>query len=191
MDCASKARLMLLLTVVGVSAAQKSSKSPPSAPGKVTVEPDSYGVYSALLTQRYREWFRRNVPLRIAAYTTAPDRDHGDLMARCSSGANNATDRELIQQLFSANTRSQRLEAKLTLPGQYLIVDGKVDIREGMEPGVVWLSAVSFSKDKQHAIVWMRNFCGGLCGSGLMWKLDSTTKGWRVADSVPNCGFIS
>jgi hypothetical protein len=191
MDCASKARLLLLFTVVGVSSAQKSTKSSPSAPATMTVERDSYGVYSALLTQRYREWFRRNVPVRIAAYTTAPDRDHGDLIARCSSGADNATDRELIQQLLSANTRPHRLEAKLALPGQYLIVDGKVDIREGSEPGVVWLSAVSFSKDKRHAMVWMRNFCGGLCGSGLMWKLDRSTKGWRVADSVPNCGFIS
>jgi hypothetical protein len=153
---------------------------------------DAYDVYSALLSQHYRGWFRKDKPVKIAAYTTVPSHGPGgNLMAKCGSGAENETDRELMKQLSSDKTPRQQLEAKFALPGRYLIVDGRSDIQEGDEPGIVWLSSVAFSTDRQHAMVWVRNFCGGLCGSGMMWKLDRTTQGWRVASSVPNCGFIS
>jgi hypothetical protein len=81
--------------------------------------------------QHYRAWFRKNTSVQIAAYTAPPDRSHGDYMARCSAGADDETDRELIQQLLSQGDQKEKLEAKLELPGQYVIVRGKPNIEKG------------------------------------------------------------
>lgn len=156
-----------------------------------TTESESYAVYSALLTQHYREWFRKNPSVQIAAYRKPPDRSHGDYLARCSSGADDETDRELIQRLLSQGDQQEKLEAKLELPGQYAFVQGNPKIRKGVEPGIVTLSSVVFSKDGKRAMVWVGNSCGSLCGSGVMWRLDKAPEGWRVTHYVPNCGFIS
>ncbi len=115
----------------------------------------------------------------------------GNLIERCASEADNDADRDLIKQLSSEQTLRQKLEPKLHVPGRYTIVAGKTDFQEGSEPGIVWLSPVAFSKDRRHAMVWVRNFCGGLCGSGMMWKLDFTVQGWQAVGYVKNCGFIS
>ena len=120
------------------------------------VKTESCPVYSALLTQHYREWFRKNTSIQIAAYTTPPDRSHG-YMARSSAGADDETDRELIQQLLSQGDQKEKLEAKLKLPGQYVFVQGKPNIRKGVEPGIVTLSSVVFSKDGKRAMVWAGN----------------------------------
>jgi hypothetical protein len=183
---------LLTLTIVAVSAAQN-EKTPFSKMSVIaTVGSESYDVYSALLTQQYREWFRNNKPVKIAAYTTVPSHGPGvNVIAQCASGAENEVDRELIKKLSSDQAPQQKLAAKLIVPGRYTIVDGKADFQEGTEPGIVWLSSVAFSKDRRHAMVWVRNFCGGLCGSGMMWRLELTVQGWRVVGSIRNCGFIS
>ena len=155
-----------------------------------TIESDSYAVYSALLTQQYRVWFRKNKSVQIAARTIPPDRSHGDYLARCSADANDETDRQLIQRLLSQVDQKGKLEAKLNLPGQYVLVEGKPSIQEGVEPGIVTLSSVVFSADAKRAFVWVGNSCGGLCGTGLMWRLDKTAQGWRPSP-VHGCGFIS
>jgi len=144
-----------------------------------------------LISQLYGDLLRRNIPVNIAAHTTVPDHDHGDLIAHCTSGTKDEADRELIRQLFAEDQRPQKLKAKLTLPVPCSIIEGKMHIRDGKEPGLVWLSIVVFSKDRLHAMVWTRNYCGILCGGGSIWKLDLTTNGWRIAGNVPNCGFIS
>ncbi|HXM68825.1 MAG TPA: hypothetical protein VN911_19005 [Candidatus Acidoferrum sp.] len=183
-------RVVTSLLMVSTSFAQKDTK--PTVPATTAVTTDSYRVYSALLVQQYRAWFRKNLPVKISAYTTVPSHGPGgSLIAGCTSGAENDADRDLIKELSSDNVPREKLEAKLVVPGSYLIVNGRADIREGIEPGIVWLSRVAFSKDRKHAMVWLRNFCGSLCGSGMMWKLELTTQGWRVIKNIPNCGFIS
>jgi hypothetical protein len=180
------------LLAFAASGPQNEKTPPPKASATRTVGSESYDVYSALLTQHYRGWFRQNRVVKIAAYTTVPSHGPGgNLIAQCASEAENEIDRELIKQLSSDQATPQKPEAKLTVPGRYTIVDGKADFQEGTEPGIVWLSSVAFSKDRRHAMVWVRNFCGGLCGSGMMWKLDLTVQGWRVVGSIRNCGFIS
>jgi hypothetical protein len=182
--------LATLLFAPSESRAQKIA--PSNTASTASVGSDSYDVYSALLSQHYQGWFRKNAVVKIAAYTTKPSHGPGDnLIEQCVSGADNDTDRDLIRQLSSDPTPPQKLEAKLRVPGRYTIVAEKADFKEGTEPGIVWLSPVAFSKDRRHAMVWVRNFCGGLCGSGMMWKLDFTVHGWQVAGYVKNCGFIS
>jgi hypothetical protein len=176
---------------LGASGPQN-EKDFPSKVSATAVGSESYDVYSALLAQRYGFWFRQDRVVKIAAYTTVPSHGRGgNLIAQCIAEAENESDRELIKHLSSAQSPPQRLEAKLIIPGRYTIVDGKPDFQEGTEPGIVWLSSVAFAKDQRHAMVWVRNFCGGLCGSGMMWKLDLTIHGWRVVGSIGNCGFIS
>lgn len=185
---------VLASTLFALGASEpRTEKAPPSkALSTVAVTSESYEVYSALLTQHYRRWFRKNKVVKIAAYTTVPSHGPGDNLAgRCMSGANNDIERDLIQQLSSNRGPRQKLEAKLNVPGRYTIVAGKTDFQEGNEPGIVWLSPVAFSQDRRRAMVWVRNFCGGLCGSGMMWKVDLTVHGWQVAGSIRNCGFIS
>ena len=186
----SVATISLLATILVAFAASTAQNGKKPSSRSAAVKTESYPVYSALLTQHYREWFRKNTSIQIAAYTTPPDRSHG-YMARCSAGADDETDRELIQQLLSQGDQKEKLEAKLELPGQYVFVQGKPNIRKGVEPGIVTLSSVVFSKDGKRAMVWVGNSCGSLCGSGMMWRLDKTPEGWRVTHYVPSCGFIS
>ena len=155
-----------------------------------SIESASYAVYSALLTQQYGTWFRKNKFVQIAARTIPPDHSHGDYMARCSTNANDETDRQLIQRLLTQVDETEKLEGKLNLPGQYVLVKGKPSIREGVEPGIVTLSAVVFSADGKRAVVWVGNSCGSLCATGLMWRLDKTAQGWLAAP-VQGCGFVS
>ena len=155
-----------------------------------TKESDPYAVYSALLTQEYGEWFRKNKFVQIAARTIPLDRSHGDYMARCSTDANDETDRQLIMRLLSQVDQSEKLKAELNLPGQYVLVEGRATILEGVEPRIVTLSSVVFSADAKRALVWVGNSCGGLCGTGLMWRLDKTPQGWR-ATPIHGCGFVS
>ena len=191
--CTKTIGLFLLLACVSSSTQNLPShvenKSQPTRSIPL-IESASYAVYSALLSQHYREWFGKNNSVAISAYTAAPSHGPGnELIARCESGVDNEIDRELIRYLWSSQPK--RIEAKLTVPGAYHLVEGKADIREGSEPGIVWLSPVAFSNDRRHAMVWLRNFCGGLCGSGLMWTLDWNDGGWKVTKSIPSCGFIS
>ena len=156
------------------------------------VDDASYAVYSAIVEQHYGNSTMKAPPLKIAAYTQNPDRNHGDdLMARCEAGAENEQQRELIRRLFSEKLRTQKLERKLNISGRYSIVEGKIKISEGGWPGILWLSPVLFSRDGLHAVVWVRNFCGGLCGTGRVWTLTRTTSGWRTTGTVPKCGFVS
>jgi hypothetical protein len=50
-----------------------------------------------------------------------------------------------FQRLLTQVDETEKLEAKLNLPGQYVLVEGKPSIREGVEPGIVTLSSVVFS----------------------------------------------
>lgn len=185
-------RTLLLVILIGAGSASAQSNDKVSRGSTIaTVQPDSYAVYSAVINQHYRGSVRGATPLNIAAYTSGPDHNHGNLMARCTSGVSSAIEHQLIGELFSAALPRQKLEAKLTISERYSIVEGKIDIREGSWPGFLWFSPVVFSRDRLHAIVWVRNFCGGLCGSGLVWKLNRISGAWRVYGSVPNCGFIS
>ena len=182
--------LLVLLTNPFAFDASEPQTEKTTQPKKASSE--SYEVYSALLTQHYREWFRKKAVVKIAAYTTVPSHGPGGhLIEQCASEADNDTDRDLIKQLSADQIPRQMLEAKLDVPGRYMIVTGKPQIDENIEPGIVWLSPVAFSKDRRHAMVWVRNFCGGLCGSGMMWKVNLTDHGWRVAGNVKKCGFIS
>jgi hypothetical protein len=188
--------IVALLSVTSIIASAQmvpsrgENKTPPEGSSKKLVEPESYAIYSTLLSQHYGEWFRKNKSVAISVYTAAPSHGPGsELIARCESGADNETDRELIGYLWSSP--SKRLEAKLAVPGAYHLTEGKANVREGLEPGIIWLSPVAFSEDRRHAMVWLRNFCGGLCGSGMMWTLDSRDGDWKVGKSIPSCGFIS
>jgi hypothetical protein len=184
--------LLVSLSAFTASEPQAEKTKPSKKASTVSLGSDSYDVYSALLTQHYRGWFRKDAVVKIAAYTTVPSHGPGGhLIEQCASEAENDTDRDLMKQLSSDQSPRQKLEAKLHVSGRYTIVAGKADLQESTEPGIVWLSPVAFSKDRRHAMVWVRNYCGGLCGSGMMWKLDLTDHGWHVAGFVRNCGFIS
>ena len=179
----AKTTALFLLACISSSAqnlpAHVENTSQPRRSSTQLVEPESYAVYPALLSQHYREWFSKNKSVAISPYTAVPSHRPGsELIARCESGVDNEIER-VIRYLWQSQTK--RVEAKLTVPGAYHLVEGKADIREGSEPGIVCLSRIAFSKDRRHAMVWLRNFCGGLCGGGLMWTSD-----WRdVAGRSP------
>lgn len=172
------------------------SQNLPHPSSRVTIQdvsPESYAVYSALLNQKYQFWFKQKVtvPIYIASFTEPPDRNHGVLIGRCLDGAKDDVDRDMVRRLMSESAQKRRIQSKINLPRPYLITDKSVQIKEGKEPGMIWLSNVVFSKDGRRALVWVRNFCGGLCGSGILSKLNRTDHGWKVDDRWLGCGFIS
>ena len=49
---------------------------------------------------------------------------------------------------------------------------------------MIRLSAISFTDDRQDALVYRMFYCGGLCGEGHILRLQRTPAGWRVVRSV-------
>jgi hypothetical protein len=132
------------------------------------VSADSYDVYSALLTQRYKSWFRERARVLIYPYTVPTFQNHESVAEGCRTQvAQKATEGHLLDKLIS-DQQQQRIASKLKLPGPYTVLKGKVKIREGHEPGIVYLSAVAFSENRRAAMVWLSNGCGGLCGGGYL-----------------------
>lgn len=185
-------RVFLCVATLAIGAFAQEVQHSPKTQDVPLVDPSSYVVYSAVISQRYQHWFKKNEPIHIAVITQKiPTKEYGNLAQRCSQRSKNQSDRELLRVLIEKSARPQKLEAKLSLPSSYIIETGKYRFQEGKEPGMVWLSPVVFSEDGNHAMVWVRNFCGELCGSGMIWKLEKSTGGWRVAWDGPGCGFIS
>ena len=154
------------------------------------VSADSYGVYSAVLSQRHSSWFKSGRPVRIAALTSAMPSGFRTNDCRARVGQNKS-DVQLLNNLIAANTVRQRIEQKLSLPGAIVLIRGKTQVETGSVPGIVFLSAIGFSPDRRHAMVYITNYCGPLCASGSLWKLDKVGSSWKVASDDPICGFIS
>ena len=49
---------------------------------------------------------------------------------------------------------------------------------------MVELSSVGFDPDKTRAVVVVRHYCGGLCGSGSMLALRRTEAGWQIVKNT-------
>ncbi|MBZ5648450.1 MAG: hypothetical protein LAN37_14645 [Acidobacteriia bacterium] len=97
----------------------------------------------------------------------------------------------MLNKLISINSTRKSIKPRLSLPARYALFTKDIKIKAGEEPGAIWLSVVAFSDDRQHAMVWVSNYCGNLCGSGLLWKLEKNRSVWRVTSKQPVCGFIS
>ncbi len=152
------------------------------------VAADSYDVYSAVLTQHYRSWFKQNDPVLIAQHTVLEPQGHGGGGCRAQA-ERNAIVRGLLDRLL-AEKQEFGIAAKLRLPGPYKISTGKARIREYHEPGIVFFSAVQFSEDRSKAMVLVGHSCGSLCGDGQVWILDKRDGGWHLSNDQLNCGWI-
>lgn len=173
MRIASTAVLLLALITQTIS----------EAPKKV-VSSESYAVYSALFTQRYKSWLSSKAPLTISAKTRLS-------LTGCENRENGAQ-RELFEKLVTINKRRLEIEPKFSLPSNsYHLIKKDIQMKTGEEPGLVWLSAVAFSDDGKHALVFIESYCGPLCATGGLWKLDQAAAGWRVSTKNAICGFIS
>jgi hypothetical protein len=53
-------------------------------------------------------------------------------------------------------------------------------------PGIVYLSNIAFNADRSLALVWVYNWCGGLCGKGA-WHVLAKTDGRWVEEHVVRC----
>jgi hypothetical protein len=49
---------------------------------------------------------------------------------------------------------------------------------------LVTLSAISFSSDHEEALVYGSFTCGGLCGQGIIMRIERGADGWRVARAM-------
>jgi hypothetical protein len=102
---------------------------------------------------------------------------------------------ETIQDLEKKNEEKGELERHLNLTVNYVLV-GKQSRPETPEeyakqwkefyekypssPGIISLSRVGFNSDKDQAIVYVANVCGGLCGKGYYLSLVKSGEGWKV-----------
>lgn len=155
---------------------------------RAAVTADSYQVYSAVLTQQYGSWFKDNHPVLIIPHTVLEPQGHpGYESCRAS------VEQDLLKVFdkLAAETREFRIETRLELPGPYKMLMGKTIIRENKEPGVVFLSAVEFSKDRSKALVLVGHSCAGLCGGGSVRSLEKRPDGWHLTNNQPNCGWIN
>lgn len=185
----SRAVLGLLVICAGLPLGGQQSRRPAGEKSQ-EVSADSYEVYSAVLSQKYSSWFKTKRPVRIAVLTSPMPA--GARMDDCRARVGQEEgDVQLLNGLLAANTSSHRIEQKLTINGTYALIRGKTHIENGEVPGVVWLSAVGFSQERRHAMVYVRNYWGPLCATGSLWKLVKYEDGWRVTSNSPICGFIS
>lgn len=151
---------------------------------------DSYEVYSALLLQQYGSLLKGKSTLLISAHTVPAFQSHDPVEETCRGRiAHDVVLKRLIDDLVLEKRRF-RIDSKLKLEGNFKIVSGRVNVEEGREPGVIYLSTVAFSENKQVAMVWMSNSCGSLCGTGYLWVLNKQQGGWHADNQRLNCGFI-
>jgi len=172
-----------VLVAVMVAAAMKAA----NAEEKTEVSAEAYRVYSAVLTQQYRSWFKGSDPILIIAHTVLEPQGHAGY-----EGCRAQIPQEFLP-LFDrlvTEKREFRIEPKLKLPGTYKMFHGKAIIRENKEPGVVFLSVVEFSNDHSRVVILAGHSCGGLCGSGSLQSLEKRSDGWHVAKNQPSCGWI-
>ena len=154
------------------------------------VSSESYAVYSALVTQRYSRWFKAGTTVRISAVTKFRfTSSYEEAAANCRQRL--SVEKPLFDELVSANASKRRIRPMLSLPGHYSLVTEATQISNRHEPGMVWFSVVGFSSDRLHAMVFVSNYCGDLCGSGLLWTLDKKGDQWAVATEHPICGYVS
>lgn len=171
-------RLLIVILLVATAAAQPRKR----------LSPDSYDVYSAILSQHYGSWFEDGRPIVIFSQTVLEPQGHAG--GGCTAQAkNNPTIRKLVEKLLSEKQKFE-IERNLRVPGPYKLVKSDAQIRRNEERGVLSLSTVEFSDDHSEAMVLVARDCGGLCGDGHVWILDRGSQGWKLAEDQLNCGWI-
>jgi hypothetical protein len=157
---------------------------------KQEVTAESYQVYSAVLTQQFGSWFKGEEPVVIMPHTVLEPQGHEGYQSCHAEVAKDAALVKLLDKLV-AKTQEFRIAPKLQLPGPYKMLKGNANIRANKEPGIVFLSAVEFSKDHSKALVLVGHSCGGLCGGGSVRSLEKRCEGWYLSKKQPNCGWIN
>jgi hypothetical protein len=132
------------------------------------VSPDSYDVYSALISNRLGHWFNGRRKVFISPRTVQPT------FSGCSGRISEKSE--------------QRIEAKLRLPGPYQLANFGDQGLNADEKLAVRLSPVVFDQNRREATVWLEVECGKYCREGLLFRLVKNQDGWRVSGH-PLCGF--
>jgi hypothetical protein len=101
-----------VLVAVMVAAAMKAANTQE----KTEVSAEAYRVYSAVLTQQYRSWFKGSDPILIIAHTVLEPQGHAGY-----EGCRAQIPQELLPffDRLVAERREFRIEPKLQLPGPY------------------------------------------------------------------------
>ena len=97
--------------------------------------------------------------------------------------------------------KSHKLSNLFKLPVKYVLVDKKDDeklFQKGgggwnafykkypRSPGIIGLSRVGFNKPMSQALLYVRVWCGGLCGEGTWVILAKEKEGWAIQDKFTN-----
>jgi hypothetical protein len=177
--------IAFLITVPSI-AGQETLSAPRTKP---YVDPDAYSVYAALLASQGEK-----------SYVIEPEMDYTpDAKTSGIQGRpeftkvwGDALD-DYVDKLHVARTLTHDipLEAPYELvPKNDIEVLFKSSVLKGWREfntrhpgarGFYWFSAVGFDKNKTHAVVFMNNRCGGMCGQGSPRILEKVDGKWREA----------
>lgn len=179
-------------------------------PSGTISDPDAYAVYNAVIpsTELIRSLHASELliqDLTVASSSeskgcvpSGPGLIGGWQDALTNFTAMNAAPKHLsLQFSLPSLLVPYRLESKETIRGFFTSSHG-IRAWEAFHAaypsakGYLMLSAVGFDKTHEHAIVYMADGCGSLCGKGEYYFLERTNNRWRALPlDVKNCSWVS
>ncbi len=195
--------LILLISRCGIQTEKPGLADKPS-PEQISVQPDEYAVYSAILNE-YDKSPADGKPVKLIVIedsTLTSSEDEYPLEKTFESRENKITPelKILFEDYRTKNKKSEKLERAFNLQYKYILINKK-DIGAFFEKveedgwakfykkypnsqGKIAFSRVGFNKVKSKAIVYRTNSCGWLCAYGGYIILSKTGNTWNVIDGV-------
>jgi hypothetical protein len=156
---------------------------------------DEYAVYSALIQSMYVKQPVQTVVVDKQTQFYKIDWERPEDYRKSILAELSSISEETIEDFEKKNETEGELARHLNLTVDYVLLGKQSSARTPEEhakqwkefdekypnsPGIISLSRVGFNSDKDQALVYVANRCGGLCGKGYYVLLMKSGERWKV-----------